>query len=144
MLDGEQPLYFESIERLNNILQWFLVKGKHKDASFYNVDEDRESPKLLVTVKLPYLLLGTYIELTLFLLSHHRYGPGYLSHAQSWRYNFQMGDSYAKYESGSSWNRCPDAHSHACLERYPVDGNMIFHQEAFEAWRVEETKRGKY
>jgi len=64
-----------------------------------------------------------------------RYGRGYLKHAQSWRYN-AMDDSWQQYESGK-WRSCSDPADHACLERHPGDGNVIFHPEVFEGWMVE-------
>ena len=63
-----------------------------------------------------------------------RYGPNYLKHAQSWRYN-EMDDSFQKYKSGAHWNLCEDPSFHGCLEKYPVDGNVLFHPEIFQEWK---------
>ncbi len=73
-----------------------------------------------------------------------RYGPGYLRHAQSWRY-LELVDSFQDYRSASSrWRLCPDPSDHSCLEHYPVDGNLLFHPETFVEWRVEKKAgRGK-
>ena len=51
-----------------------------------------------------------------------RYGPGYLYHVQSWRH-VGMGGSYERYHP-STWQACTDPGHHACLNNYPVEGNM--------------------
>ena len=52
-----------------------------------------------------------------------RYGPRYLRHAQSWQFvNMDSAfDSYTR-QSGS-WTEC-DKSNHACLDKYPSDGNQ--------------------
>ena len=55
-----------------------------------------------------------------------RYGPNYLRHAQSWIFVQDMANAFDSYSSQSgSWNRCPDD-NHACLEKYPTDGNYLW------------------
>ncbi|XP_059082520.1 uncharacterized protein LOC131880039 [Tigriopus californicus] len=61
-----------------------------------------------------------------------RYGPQYLRHAQSWRYN-GMSNAYDKYNT-AFWNLCETPGHHACLEHYPNDGNLMFHPSVFQAW----------
>ena len=63
-----------------------------------------------------------------------RYGPNYLKHAQSWRYNEGQSDSFASYQS-AEWNLCEDPGFHECLEHYPNDGNLIFNRENFDEWK---------
>lgn len=62
-----------------------------------------------------------------------RYGPHYLRHAQSWRYN-GMGNAYEQYKT-TLWNLCESPGHHACLEHYPNDGNILFHPSVFQAWQ---------
>jgi len=52
-----------------------------------------------------------------------RYGPGYLYHSQSWRYKEGMSGSYAQYKPGG-WSACSKPGHHACLNNYPIQGNM--------------------
>jgi hypothetical protein len=71
------------------------------------------------------------------LYARSRYGPGYLQHAQSWRYE-GLETAYANYDSGRWKNVCADPGRHDCLEKYPADGNLMFHPKNIEKWREEE------
>ena len=62
-----------------------------------------------------------------------RYGPGYLRHAQSWRYA-EMSDSWVSYQSGH-WRECSQNNFHGCLANHPTDGNIDFHPDNFRAWK---------
>jgi len=57
------------------------------------------------------------------LYSRGRYGPGYLYHSQSWRHKEGMASSYSQYKPGG-WSPCSKPGHHACLNNYPVQGNM--------------------
>ena len=63
-----------------------------------------------------------------------RYGPGHLRHAQSWRFQDGQDDAFAAY-SGAGWRVCADPRHHACLDRHPLDGNVIFHPDYFTCWK---------
>jgi len=52
-----------------------------------------------------------------------RYGPGYLYHSQSWRFKEGMSSSYSQYKPGG-WSACTKPGHHACLNNYPIQGNM--------------------
>ncbi len=66
--------------------------------------------------------------------SHHhpgrylrgRYGSNYLKHAQSWRFMSSMNSAFDSYQGGNGWQNCKNQASHACLSRYPTDGNFIW------------------
>lgn len=57
------------------------------------------------------------------LYSRGRYGPGYLYHVQSWRHKAGMGNSYDEYRPGG-WAPCSEPGHQACLNNYPIQGNM--------------------
>ncbi len=67
-----------------------------------------------------------------------RYGTGYLAHSQSWRY-LNSDTSFMKYKGGAHWRLCPDPGFHACLEKYPTDGNILFHPDTFKVWNDKTT-----
>ncbi len=54
-----------------------------------------------------------------------RYGPGYLRHAQSWRFE-GLETAYDAYESGTWKKPCVQPLRHDCLEKVPGDGNLWF------------------
>ena len=57
------------------------------------------------------------------LYTRGRYGPGYLFHIQSWRHKEGMEGSYDEYRPGA-WAPCTQPGHHACLNNYPIQGNM--------------------
>ncbi|KAJ8876127.1 hypothetical protein PR048_024036 [Dryococelus australis] len=63
------------------------------------------------------------------LYARNRYGPNYLKHSQSWR-TLGLKDSWAEYRNAGSWTPCPKEYHHACLDHYPVDGNIDFVPQA--------------
>ena len=65
--------------------------------------------------------------------SRSRYGPGYLKHAQSWRYE-KMKDMLDTWPSGK-WRKCEEKNFHGCLENHPTDGNVDFYSKNFEGWK---------
>lgn len=56
------------------------------------------------------------------LYARGRYGPGYLFHVQSWRH-VGMSGSFENYSPGA-WQACPTPGHQACLNNYPIQGNM--------------------
>ena len=64
-----------------------------------------------------------------------RYGPGYLRHAQSWRHE-GLANSFDSYQHTGGWKLCNDPRFHGCLEKYPTDGNVMFHQDFFTEWKA--------
>ncbi|XP_040576802.1 uncharacterized protein [Lepeophtheirus salmonis] len=53
-----------------------------------------------------------------------RYGPGYLKHSTSWRYNIHQDNSFEKYQTSGQWNLCREEADHTCLDSYDGDGNI--------------------
>jgi len=64
------------------------------------------------------------------LYSRGRYGPGYLFHIQSWRHKDGMSGSYDTYHPGA-WAPCSQPGHHACLNNYPIQGNMELLSEVY-------------
>ena len=59
-----------------------------------------------------------------------RYGPGYLFHIQSWRHKDGMSGSYDSYQPGA-WAPCTQPGHQACLNRYPIQGNIELLSEIY-------------
>jgi hypothetical protein len=46
-----------------------------------------------------------------------------------------MGSAFDAYPSGR-FRLCEDPTFHACLEKYPADGNVLFNPHNFREWRI--------
>ena len=68
------------------------------------------------------------------------YGPGHLYHAQSWIYYDHMKVPHDEYKNGEFWKPCKETSFHGCLDKYPIDGNMMFHSEYFKEWKYGNVK----
>jgi len=64
------------------------------------------------------------------LYTRGRYGPGYLFHIQSWRHKDGMSGSYDEYRPGA-WAPCTQPGNQACLNNYPIQGNMELLSEVY-------------
>ncbi|XP_042858554.1 uncharacterized protein LOC122244658 isoform X2 [Penaeus japonicus] len=60
------------------------------------------------------------------LYCRNQYGFEVLRHAQHWRFlpAPEMGRKKGGYESAGQWKSCRNPTHHACLDRYPGDGNL--------------------
>ena len=69
--------------------------------------------------------------------ARYRYGSDYLKHAESWFYDPTVRKTLFSFRSGEPWRSCQhdDKSFHGCYDKYPLDGNVLFHPENFKEWK---------
>ena len=65
--------------------------------------------------------------------ARNHYGANYLKHAES--YVFTETNNPHEWKA-DGWRRCRRPLNHACLDKYPVDGNLLFNIDNFPEWKT--------
>ncbi|XP_042207060.1 uncharacterized protein LOC121855924 [Homarus americanus] len=60
------------------------------------------------------------------LVARNKYGHEYLKHAVHWRYSSSTKKDDGSGQEAGMWSMCKEPGFHACLDHFPVDGNLKF------------------